>query len=538
MMEASELGDDPSLDENGRAEENKASQEGEHHSDTSKVGVGLTDSVKLFARCASINSMIVGYDRGITIHVGKLVQDAFGLSDLERGVFIASFFAFMVFGALGSPFISDRYGSRAALVVSSYVFLIGALMMALADSYHGLLIGRIFAGVGAGLGYGVDAQYIAEIAPASHRGELVTWSYIAVAIGLVLGVSMGILFSWLEASTRWRVMIGLGMGFPVAVIVTSVKVLVESPRFLVLNHRTEQAKQTLAKLYPKDYIVEPILKDMKEALHREQIAEGTIGWTTMLRPTPAFRRMLLLGFGISFAEQAIGVDVILYYSLDILEETGLGSVTMQNVTLVGMVIIKLQCIVISSRVFDFTGRRDMLFLSLSGLAASLFLLGLAFTPNVSDDLQPLIAACGLAAYVAFYGLGLGPLSRLIPSEIFPTGIRAKALSISVLISRGTGALMSVYFISLKDALSWHFVFVTLAGICVFLELLFFFYLPETRGHALEDMSLLFAEVTNDTKILDAERKLRGDEFMGNFGGGGGTRRKPFSTVRSAQIARV
>ena len=120
-----------------------------------KVEVPLTESVKLFAFCASINSLIVGYDQGITTHIGRLVQDEFQLSDLERGVFVASFFTFMVFGALGSPFVSDRFGRRTALALASYVFLIGATMMIFARSYNGLRIARAFAGFGCGLGYAV-----------------------------------------------------------------------------------------------------------------------------------------------------------------------------------------------------------------------------------------------------------------------------------------------------------------------------------------------------------------------------------------------
>lgn len=152
-MESSEIDDGESnaiLNENG-----KQSHQGEHYTDNGKQKVELTDSVKLFAFCASINSLIVGYDQGITTHIGKLVQDEFQLSDLERGVFVASFFTFMVVGALGSPFVSDRFGRRTALGVASYVFLVGAAMMIFARSYNALRIARAFAGFGCGLGYAV-----------------------------------------------------------------------------------------------------------------------------------------------------------------------------------------------------------------------------------------------------------------------------------------------------------------------------------------------------------------------------------------------
>lgn len=160
-MESSEIDNDESnaiLNENG----NGSHVIIEPHKDTFTFGkaaeVELTSAVKLFAFCASINSLIVGYDQGITTHIGRLVQDEFQLSDLERGVFVASFFTFMVVGALCSPFVSDRFGRRTALAVASYVFLIGAIMMIFARSYNGLRIARAFAGFGCGLGYAVRTK--------------------------------------------------------------------------------------------------------------------------------------------------------------------------------------------------------------------------------------------------------------------------------------------------------------------------------------------------------------------------------------------
>ena len=158
----------------------------------------------------------------------------------------------------------------------------------------------------------------------------------------------------------------MGMIFPIAVIMTSVRVLVESPRFLVMINRTEEARQNLAKIYPKGYSIEPILEEIKEALQREKFAEKNIGWSTIFRPSPAFRRMLFLGFTISFAQQAVGSDVLQYYALDLMEATGIEMPFVQNISLIGLTIIKLQSILISSRVLDFSGRRPVLFLSFAG----------------------------------------------------------------------------------------------------------------------------------------------------------------------------
>lgn len=169
---------------------------------------------------------------------------------------------------------------------------------------------------------------------------------------------------------------------------------------------------------------------------------------------------------------------------------------------------------------------------------SLLVLSLSFTPLFElEEAQPVVMMFGLGLYVAFYGIGLGPISMLVPSEIYATCIRAKALSLSFVLSRGTAAVMSVYFISVKDAISWPVVFLILAGICLFFEVLFYYWLPETKGYSLEDMSLHFAEITNDRAIIEAEKKMQGDDFMKNFEGGG-AKRHIFSGPKKARIARV
>ena len=155
----------------------------------------------------------------------------------------------------------------------------------------------------------------------------------------------------------------------------------------------------------------------------------------------------------------------------------------------------------------------------------------------SEESQPVVMMLGLGLYVAFYGIGLGPISMLVPSEIYATCIRAKALSLSFVLSRGTAAVMSVYFITVKDAISWSLLFLIFSGICLFFEMLFYYYLPETKGYSLEDMSLHFAEITNDRAIIEAEKKMQGDDFMKNFEGGG-TKRHVFSSPRQPRITRV
>ena len=248
----------------------------------------------------------------------------------------------------------------------------------------------------------------------------------------------------------------------------------------------------------------PILLDMKEAIEREAVVGKTMGWDMILFPTPAFRRMLLVGVGIAIAQQAVGIDAIQYFLVYILRETGIDSRPAQTGILIFLGSVKLVFIVIGGRLFDRTGRRPLFFMSLCGMTLALIFLSINFVGNSNSAVFTIL---GLAAYLAFFSLGLGPGCWLVSSEIFATCIRAKAMSIATFMNRMTATLMSSTFLSTANAMSWAGFFLLMACICVLILVFVYFFLPETKGRSLEDMSIYFAEITGDRRILDAEARI-------------------------------
>jgi hypothetical protein len=96
---------------------------------------------------------------------------------------------------------------------------------------------------------------------------------------------------------------------------------------------------------------------------------------------------------------------------------------------------------------------------------------------------------------------------LIPSEVFSTMIRAKAMSVATFMNRVTATLMASTFLSVANAMSWAGFFIMLSVICLVILVWMYIYLPETKGRALEDMSQYFAEITGDRSVLEAEETL-------------------------------
>lgn len=109
-----------------------------------------------------------------------------------------------------------------------------------------------------------------------------------------------------------------------------------------------------------------VAQNIREALDRERIAEQAIGWNMLLLPTPALKRMLIVGIGVAVAQQAVGIDAIQYYLIDVLDESGIESDKAQLGVLVLMGVLKLLFVVVGSKLFDRRGRRRLLFVSLLG----------------------------------------------------------------------------------------------------------------------------------------------------------------------------
>lgn len=132
------------------------SHEGEHHGDYGSRPVPISRPVKIYALCASINSVSIGYDIGASTNMGPLIQDDFGLSDKEREIVIGALNFFAMFGALSSQIFSDRFGRRTTFVLASFGFINGLIIVAMAQNFNQVLAGRALVGLGVGVGFAVS----------------------------------------------------------------------------------------------------------------------------------------------------------------------------------------------------------------------------------------------------------------------------------------------------------------------------------------------------------------------------------------------
>lgn len=424
---------------------------------------------------------------------------------MQREIFVGSLNFWAMFGALLAQTISDRFGRRMTFVIAAVGFLIGIFLMIISGSYAMLLLGRMFVGWGVGIGLAIDPLYISEVTPAKHRGQLVTWSEIALNVGIVFGFSTGLFLSGMDDKREWRVMFLLGAIMPVIMIIVVFTIMPESPRWLVQKGRDTDAMIVLQQIYPEGFNVEPVVADIKEAIERDTTARLSVGWDFLFSPSPALRRMVMVGVGTAVAQQAVGIDAIQYYLMDVIRGSGIESREGQSMVLMILGGVKLFFIFVGGKFFDRSGRRPLFFISLIGMTASLLLVSIGFM--IDGTLSTRAIVLGLGIYLSFFSIGMGPGAWLIPSEVFSNVIRAKAMSMATLMNRAVATLMASTFLSTKELIGWAAFFLLLAVVCLLVLGFLAIYLPETKGRSLEDMSLYFAELTQDDTVLQVESEL-------------------------------
>jgi len=451
----------------------------------SKHGGGTPGYVYFVVGCAGLNSINLGYDIGVNSGVALLIQEDFGLSGRQIGAFMGSLHFIAACGGLMNQAVSDRLGRCRTFTVAQAVLLVGVVILSTARSFSVLMIGRLFVGAGVGLGLAIDPLYMAEVSPAESRGMLTSWAEIANNLGILLGFASNSVFNGLSLGTDWRVMLACGAVLPTILVVLSLTVMPESPRWLIARGCTAEAEAILTRTHVAGTDVAQLVEDTKVELEHEakHLSQG-VGWAAILKPDPATRRMLLIGVGVAFAQQVNGSESVVLYSPEIFKIAG---VAHTNEGLFAMTIImgavKVLFIVVSAFLLDSVGRRPLIILSTCGMAVCQFVLAFALAHSFGS-----IAMVAVCLFIAFFSVGIGPICWLLAAEVFPLHIRAKGMSLAAFVNRFTSAIIALTFLPLSGALGLSgyflfFAFITtgtaLAAICL---------VPETRNRTLEQVA--------------------------------------------------
>ncbi|RKY06359.1 MAG: hypothetical protein DRP56_07565, partial [Planctomycetota bacterium] len=444
-----------------------------------------TAYIFLVAFVAAVGGFLFGYDLSIISGAQRYLKDVFQLNPQQFGFANAS----ALLGCLAGPFVGawmcDKVGRKRSLIFAALLFGISAVGTALPQTITQFNIFRIIGGIGVGLASVASPLYIAEIAPKKIRGMLVTMNQMAIVVGSLSAIIVAYLLAeHAPSSVSWRWMFGSEC-VPIIIFVAFLCTVPETPRWLAEHHRFDQARTVLERLHGQSEAVNE-MDEIKFEIDREKHAPG-ISIRELF--APGIKIALLIGVVLSVMSQWTGWSVTGFYLPTILAQAGITDVAQSIKMAIIPNVANMFFTLIAIYYVDRVGRRPLYLICTLAMAITMSMLASVFIFKIMG--WPVIAIVSLTA--APHAIGLGALSWLVISEIFPTRIRAKAMSLCT-ICLWLACFVITFSAPVLFDLSQR-LFGVPSGVffvCAIISLLSFFFvlkmLPETKGRSLEEIA--------------------------------------------------
>jgi sugar porter (SP) family MFS transporter len=437
----------------------------------------LTRLVLAAAAVSAVSGLLYGYDTGIISGALLQIRRAFDTGTGMEQVIAASILLGAVIGALSCGRLSERHGRHRTLLLISGVFVAGAIASALAPSPIALSLGRVVLGFAVGGATQTVPMYMAELAPAEHRGRLVLTFQVAIGIGIVISTIVGA-----AEALSWRVSIGMAAVPAIAMLLLMLR-LPESPRWLVKRDELDAAREVLDRIRPQGQDVGPELQAIVELEEHERRSPAR-GWTGLRQSW--VRPAIVVGCGIAVFTQLSGIEMIIYYSPTILTDNGFSTSAALRVS-VGLGATYLIMMLVGLAIVDRIGRRRLTLTMIPGAGASLAVLGALFVTGHSGRSSTwMIIAC-LIVFMFFNAGGLQLMGWLTGSETYPLAVRGAGTSLQAGILWTTNLLITLTLLTMIEAIGVGPSMWVYAAFNVLAFLFILRRMPELSGRSLEQI---------------------------------------------------
>lgn len=455
--------------------------------------------VVLISCIATIGGFLFGFDSGVINGTVDGLRAAFNSDSVGTGFNVASMLLGCAVGAYFAGRLADTFGRRAIMRVAAFCFVVSAWGSGIADGSMEFVVYRVLGGLAVGAASVLAPAYISEVSPARYRGSLATVQQVAIISGLFIAfVSNYFLAGAAGESTAefwlgfeaWRWMFWVEI-LPATAFLVALFFIPESPRFLVLNHKREEALRVLTKLGGAEEAsrkVDEIFASLAADQHKPRLAD-------LIDPqTKKIRRLVWVGIGLATFQQLVGINVVFYYgavlwqSVGFTENDALAINVLSGALSIGAVIVALLLV-------DRIGRKPLLLVGSIGMACSLGVMVIAFlnattAADGSLTLEGVYGPLALVAanlYVVFFNGSWGPVMWVMLGEMFPNQIRGTGLAVSGMAqwSANFGITITFPIMLASVGLAGAYGFYTL---CAVISIIFVAKMVhETRGIELEDM---------------------------------------------------
>lgn len=458
---------------------------------------------------SAMGGLLFGYDWVVIGGAKPFYEVFFGIENSpgQQGLAMSIALAGCLVGAMVSGSLADRLGRKPLLLLSAFIFLVSAYATGAFNAFTYFLIARFIGGIAIGIASGLSPMYIAEIAPSHVRGKLVSLNQLTIVLGILAAQIVNFLIAEpmpagtvLPAADSWNVLTGWrwmfwSAAFPAAAFLILAFFIPESPRWLAMKKRNEQAGRILTRIGGAAYAATEL-----EAVDKadEKSKSSKQGGLKVLFSKP-YRLVLFLGVIIAVFQQWCGTNVIFNYAQEIFSDAGydLGEMLF-NIVLTGITNVIFTFVAIYS--VDKLGRKKLMLIGAGGLAIIYAILGTCYRMHVTGFFMIIL----VVAAIACYAMTLGPVTWVLIAEIFPNRVRAVAVA-TCTFALWVGSFTLTYtFPLLNNALGSYGTFWIYAAVCLAGFGIFALKLPETKGKSLEQLE--------NELVKDSEAQIISTDF--------------------------
>ncbi|KAJ5139164.1 General substrate transporter [Penicillium bovifimosum] len=489
-------------------------------------GLSTNPFVVLCAACSTLGGLLFGYDQGVVSVI--LVMDQFLAefprieeshpgSGFAKGLLTAMIELGALIGAFNQGWIADKISRRYSILVAVAIFTLGSVLQTAAYGYPMLTVARLIGGIGIGMLSMVAPLYISEISPPECRGTLLVLEEWCIVFGIVIAFWITYGTRYMAGEWAWRLPFLLQM-IPGFVLAAGVYALPFSPRWLASKGRDTEALESLCRLRclpASDKRVRQELMDIQAELRfhqqmnkekhpdlqgggtKKSILQELSSWADCFRK--GCWRRTHIGIGLGFFQQFIGINALIYYSPTLFATMGLDT-SMQLVMSGVLNVVQLVGVTTSIWTMDVVGRRKLLLVGAALMAMShiiiAVLVGIFSVDWPSHKAEGWTSVAFLLFYMLAFGATWGPIPWAMPSEIFPSSLRAKGVALSTCSNWLNNFIIGLITPPLVQD-TGHGAYIFFAVFCVLAAVWTYFFVPETKGRTLEQMDHVFKDNSSE-----------------------------------------
>lgn len=423
---------------------------------------------------AALAGLMFGLDIGVISGATKFIQQEFQISDQMIEWIVSSMMAGAALGALGAGSLSAKLGRKKSLMLGAVLFVIGSILCGLATSPTMLIFARFLLGLAIGIASFTAPLYLAEVAPENIRGSMISLYQLMITAGILIAFLSNTAFSYYEA---WRWMLGI-IAIPGALFLIGVFALPDSPRWLIMAGRREEAIKVLHRLRGDEKIIQQEVAEIEEQLKVPQK-----GWS-LFKENPNFRRSVGLGVLLQVVQQFTGMNVVMYYAPRIFEGMGYDTAAQMWFTAaVGLTNVLATFIAIF--LVDKWGRKPILYTGFVVMAVGLGVVGTMLGMGNLSHGQQTFTVVMLLIFIVGFAMSAGPLIWTLCSEVQPLKGRDFGIGCSTFTNWIANMIVGATFLTMLGTLGQGTTFWIYAGLNVVFIFLVFLLVPETKGVTLE-----------------------------------------------------